>query len=119
MTTPNIPVGDALLGRVIDATGTPMDDRGPINATAQLPLDQPVGGHSAPLPDQLLETGIKVIDLFAPIVRGGVIPMIAGSGVGKVVASSELIQRVATRRNGCAVMAFLNHPTYGQAELVA
>jgi F-type H+-transporting ATPase subunit beta len=117
--TTTIPVGDALLGRVIDATGTPMDDRGPINAAAQLPIDRSSGNDAAPLPDQLLETGIKVVDLYAPIVRGGVIPMIAGSGVGKVVLSSELIQRVATRRGGCAVMAFLNHPTYGLAELVA
>jgi F-type H+-transporting ATPase subunit beta len=60
-----------------------------------------------------------VLDLYAPIVRGGVIPMIAGSGVGKVVVSNELIRRVATRRGGCAVMALLDHPTYGMAELVA
>ncbi len=114
-----IPVGDALLGRVIDATGAPVDGQGPIEAATRLPIDQAVGVDRAPLPDQLLETGIKVLDLYAPIVRGGVMPMIAGSGVGKVVVSNELIQRVATRRGGCAVMAFLDHPTYGLAELVA
>src|SRR5215216_5221917 len=114
-----IPVGDALLGRVIDATGAPMDGRGPIEAVTRLPIDQAVGVDISLLPDQLLETGIKVLDLYAPIVRGGTIPMIAGSGVGKVVVSNELIQRVATRRGGCAVMAFLDHPTYGMAELVA
>jgi F-type H+/Na+-transporting ATPase subunit beta len=118
-TTGSVPVGDALLGRVIDAAGAPLDDRGPINAAHQLPIDQRVGADTARLPDQMLETGIKVIDLYAPLVRGGMIPMIAGSGVGKVVASTELLQRVATGRNGCAVMAFLDHPTYGMAELVA
>jgi F-type H+/Na+-transporting ATPase subunit beta len=117
--TTNIPVGDALLGRVIDADGAPVDGQGPIEAATRLPIDQAVEVDRSPLPDQLLETGIKVLDLYAPIVRGGIIPMIAGSGVGKVVASTELIQRVATRRNGCAVMAFLNHPTYGLTELVA
>jgi F-type H+/Na+-transporting ATPase subunit beta len=117
--TTNVPVGDALLGRVIDATGAPLDDRGPIGTTATLPIDHPASADRAPLPDQLLETGIKVLDLYAPIVRGGVTPLIAGSGVGKVVASSELIQRVAARRGGCAVIAFLDHPTYGKAELVA
>src|SRR5690242_2955380 len=95
----NIPVGDALLGRVIDATGTPIDGQGPIDAAKRLPIDQAVGIDSSPLSDQLLETGIKVLDLYAPIVRGGVIPIIAGSGVGKVVVSNELIQRVATRRS--------------------
>lgn len=114
-----IPVGDALLGRVIDATGAPLDNRGPIDATTQLPIDRPVGADVSALPDQMLETGVKVIDLYAPIRRGGTVPMIAGSGVGKVVVSNELIQRVATRRDGRAVMAFLDHPTYGMAELVA
>jgi F-type H+-transporting ATPase subunit beta len=122
----DLPAGDALLGRVIDTTGAPIDGRGPIAAATRLPIDQPAGASSAALPEQLLETGIKVLDLYAPIVRGGVVPMIAGSGVGKVVVSNELIRRVATRRNpgagragGCVVMAFLDHPTYGMAELVA
>jgi F-type H+-transporting ATPase subunit beta len=118
-TITDIPVGDALLGRVIDVAGEPVDGQGPLDAVTRLPLDRPVGADVSVLPDQMLETGVKVIDLYAPIVRGGIIPMIAGSGVGKVVVSNELIQRVATRRGGCAVMAFLDHPTYGMAELVA
>jgi F-type H+-transporting ATPase subunit beta len=115
----DVPIGDALLGRAIDAAGAPLDGRGPIEVAGRLPIDRPMGADPAPLPDQLLETGIKVIDLYAPIVRGGTIPMIAGSGVGRVVVSTELIQRVATRRGGCAVMAFLDHPTYGMKELVS
>jgi len=118
-TVTDMPAGDALLGRVIDATGAPIDGQGPIDAAVRLPIDRPVGADISALPDQVLETGIKVLDLYAPIVRSGTIPMIAGSGVGKVVVSNELIQRVATRRGGCAVMAFLDHPTYGMAELVA
>jgi F-type H+/Na+-transporting ATPase subunit alpha len=76
----NIPVGDALLGRVIDATGAPLDDRGPIDAASRLPIDRPEGADIAPLPGQMLETGIKVIDLFAPIVRGGTSTMSAVPG---------------------------------------
>jgi F-type H+/Na+-transporting ATPase subunit beta len=115
----DIPVGDALLGRAIDAAARPLDGGGPIDAAMRLTIDRPAAADTSALPDQMLETGIKVIDLYAPIVRGGTIPMIAGSGVGKVVASTELIQRVATRMGGCAVMAFLDHPTYGMAELMA
>jgi F-type H+/Na+-transporting ATPase subunit beta len=114
-----IPVGEALLGRVIDAAGEPLDSHGPLAEADRLPLDQLVGADAAPLPDQLFETGIKVIDLYAPIVRGGTISMIAGSGVGKIVVSIELLQRVVARRGGCAVLAIPDSPTYGMAELVA
>src|SRR5262249_30461516 len=111
--------GDALLGRVIDAAGAPLDGRGPLDAGTPLPIERPVGADASRLPHEMLETGIKGIDLYAPIVRGGAVRVIAGSGAGQVVGSTELIQRVATRRSGCAVMAFLDHPTYGMAELVA
>jgi F-type H+/Na+-transporting ATPase subunit beta len=115
----DIPVGDALLGRVIDATGAPLDNRGSIDATAQLPIDRPVGADIAPLTDQLLETGIKVIDLFVPIVRGGTSTMTAVPGVGLIVLSSELIQRIAARHGGCAVIADLEEGIYPLSDLVA
>jgi F-type H+-transporting ATPase subunit beta len=115
----DIPVGDALLGRVIDATGAPLDNRGPIDATAQLPIDRPAGADRALLTDQLLETGIKVIDLFAPIVRGGTSTMTAVPGVGMIVVSSELIQRIAVRQGGCAVIADLEDGIYPLNDLVA
>jgi F-type H+-transporting ATPase subunit beta len=118
-TITTIPIGDALLGRVIDAAGQPLDGGGAIEAAGTLPAGPRVGADAAPLPDQVLETGIKVIDLYAPIVRGGTIPLRAGSGVGKIVVSTELLQRIATRHNGCAVMAFLDHPAYGMSELAA
>lgn len=114
----DLPAGDALLGRVIDTSGAPIDGLGPLAEATRLPIDQPAGAGAVALPDQLLEIGIKALDLYAPIVRGGVVPMIAGSGVGKIVLSNELIRRIATRAGGCAVVAFLDHPTYGVAELV-
>ena len=117
--TTNIPVGDALLGRVIDATGAPLDDRGLINAAVHLPINQPASADPAPLPDQLLETGIKVIDLFAPIRRGGTSTMTAMPGVGLIVISSELIQRIAARHGGCAVIADLADGSYPLSDLVA
>jgi F-type H+-transporting ATPase subunit beta len=118
-TRDHLPVGDALLGRVIDATGAPLDDRGPIHATAQLPIDRPAGTEPTQLADQLLETGIKVIDLFAPIVRGGTSTITAMPGVGLIVTSSELIQRIAARHNGCAVIADLEDGIYPLSDLVA
>jgi F-type H+-transporting ATPase subunit beta len=118
-TTITIPVGDALLGRVIDATGAPMDDRGPIDTPTQLPIDRSAGADPPPLADQLLETGIKVIDLFAPIVRGGTSSIAAMPGVGLIVSSSELIQRIAARHGGCAVIADLEDGIYPLGDLVA
>jgi len=117
--TTSIPVGDTLLGRVIDATGAPLDDRGLINATAQLSIERPVSADVTPLPDQLLETGIKVIDLYAPIARGGTSTITTMPGVGLIVSSSELIQRIAARHGGCAVIADLEDGIYPLSDLVA
>src|SRR5262245_3782965 len=120
ITTPNtVPVGDALLGRMIDTAGAPLDDGGAIDAAGQLPIDRPVGSDMGRLPDQLLETGIKVIDLFAPIARGGTYTMTAVPGVGKIVVTFELIQRMAARRAGRAVIACLDEPPYSMKELFA
>jgi F-type H+-transporting ATPase subunit beta len=117
--TGTVPVGDALLGRVIDIAGAPLDGAGPIDAVNHLPIDQPVGADTASVPDQPLETGIKVIDLFAPIARGGTYTMTAVPGVGLIVVSMELIQRVATRRGGCAVIADLDDKVYSIKDQVA
>src|SRR4051812_48607034 len=117
--TTNIPVGDALLGRVIDAAGAPLDNRGPIDTPTQLPIDRPTGPDPTPPADRLLETGIKVIDLFAPIARGGTSTITAMPGVGMIVTSSELIQRIAARHGGCAVIADLEDGIYPLSDLVA
>jgi F-type H+/Na+-transporting ATPase subunit beta len=118
-TTGTVPTGDALFGRVIDPAGAPLDGRGPLDAASHLPIDQPVGADAAPLPDQALETGIKVIDLYAPITRGGTHSLTAVPGVGLIVISSELIQRVATRHGGCAVMACLEDEMFPIKDLAA
>src|SRR5690348_6494312 len=117
--TTTIPVGDALLGRVIDATGAPLDKRGPLDATDHLPIDRSIGADPTPQTDKLLETGIKLIDLFAPIVRGGTSTITAAPGVGLIVSSSELIQRIAARHSGCAVIADLEDGIYPLSDLVA
>jgi F-type H+-transporting ATPase subunit beta len=104
---------------MIDAAGAPLDGGAPINAASQLPIDLPVGADATPLPDQMLETGIKVIDLYAPLARGGTHTMTAVPGVGLIVVSSELIQRVATRRGGCAVIACLDDQPYSMKDLFA
>ncbi|MEO7911840.1 MAG: hypothetical protein ABIV47_19515 [Roseiflexaceae bacterium] len=118
-TRADLPVGHALLGRIIDATGAALDDRGPIDAPTQLPIDRSSSAESTPLVDQLLETGIKVIDLFAPIVRGGTSTITAMPGVGLIVTTSELIQRIAAHHGGCAVIADLEDGIYPLHELVA
>jgi F-type H+-transporting ATPase subunit beta len=112
-------VGDELLGRMIDTTGAPLDGREPPVGARWIPVDRPVGSDAGRRPDQMLETGIKVIDLFAPIARGGTHTMTAVPGVGLIVVSSELIQRVATRRGGYAVIACLDDQVYSMKDMFA
>jgi F-type H+-transporting ATPase subunit beta len=109
---------EMLLGRVIDANGAPLDGAEPPNGLPDFTKSQSAGDATR-LADEHLETGIKAIDLYAPIARGGTVAMISGSGVGKVVATTELIERVVTRRGGCATLVLLDDPSYGRAEIVA
>jgi F-type H+-transporting ATPase subunit beta len=113
-------VGDTLLGRVINAAGEPIDDRGPLVPAARLPIDRPVGADApgAARPE-ILESGIKGIDLYAPIARGGTLPMIAMPGTGKIVASTELTHNIAARRGGCAVMADLADHKFSTNDMIA
>lgn len=96
-----IPVGPGTLGRIIDVTGQPIDERGPIKATTHLPI------HAEPPPfteqsteAEVLVTGIKVVDLLAPYARGGKIGLFGGAGVGKTVFIQELIVSAFTRYTG-------------------
>jgi F-type H+-transporting ATPase subunit beta len=111
------PSSEALLGRVLDGNGAPLDGMAPIQAPLLTHI-QSDGPGARPL-DELLETGIKAIDLYAPIVRGGTVAMISVSGVGKVVATTELIEHIVTRRAGCGIMVLVDDPSYGRAEIVA
>jgi F-type H+-transporting ATPase subunit beta len=89
-----IPVGPGTLGRIMNVTGDPIDERGPIKATKRLPIH----AEAPPFVDQstsaeVLVTGIKVVDLLAPYARGGKIGLFGGAGVGKTVFIQELIVR--------------------------
>jgi F-type H+/Na+-transporting ATPase subunit beta len=100
-------VGDGLLGRLIDASGSPLDGRGALNDVHPAAWAVP---HlvSAGVP-VLWETGIKVIDVYAPLALGGTVALLAQPGVGLIVTIHELIHRLAAQRGGCAVMTNLHH----------
>jgi F-type H+-transporting ATPase subunit beta len=107
-----VPVGKEVLGRILNVVGDPVDERGPVHATRRLPI------HHAPpsLTDQNVkiepfETGIKVIDLLAPYLRGGKIGLFGGAGVGKTVLLQELIGNVAKARGGFSVFAGVGERT--------
>jgi hypothetical protein len=87
-----IPVGPGTLGRIMNVTGDPIDERGPIKATKKLPIhaDAPEFVDQA-TSAEVLVTGIKVVDLLAPYARGGKIGLFGGAGVGKTVFIQELI----------------------------
>lgn len=108
----SVPVGEATLGRVFNLLGDPIDDRGPVNATERWPI------HRA-APDvadlststEVFETGIKVIDLLTPFVRGGKAGLFGGAGLGKTVILQELIARVASSHGGYSVFAGVGERT--------
>src|SRR5688572_9514597 len=92
----SVPVGPKTLGRIMDVLGRPIDDAGPIGAesTASIHRKAPEFDELAPSQD-LLETGIKVIDLVCPFAKGGKVGLFGGSGVGKTVNMMELIRNIA------------------------
>lgn len=99
-----VPVGEACLGRLIDVLGEPKDYKGPLDTTERMPIHR----DPPPLTEQktepeIFETGIKVIDLLAPFMKGGKIGLFGGAGVGKTVVIMELINNVAKAHNGCSV----------------
>ncbi|CEQ39362.1 SPOSA6832_00884 [Sporobolomyces salmonicolor] len=99
-----IPVGPGCLGRIINVIGEPIDERGPINAvtTRSIHADPPAFVDQSTAPE-VLETGIKVVDLLAPYARGGKIGLFGGAGVGKTVLIQELINNVAKAHGGYSV----------------
>jgi F-type H+/Na+-transporting ATPase subunit beta len=107
-----VPVGKATLGRILNVTGDPVDELGPVAATKYYPIHR-----SAPtfveqdVRVQAFETGIKVIDLLAPYTRGGKIGLFGGAGVGKTVLLQELIRNVAKERGGFSVFAGVGERT--------
>jgi len=107
-----VPVGDEVLGRVFNLLGEPIDKRGPIKAGKKLPIhrDPPLFVSLNPK-TEVLETGIKVIDLLCPFVRGGKIGLFGGAGVGKTVIIQEMIARIAREHGGYSVFAGVGERT--------
>src|SRR5712671_7052251 len=102
----SVPVGPGTLGRIMNVTGDAIDERGPINGSSKMPIHR----DAPPFADQgteveILETGIKVIDLICPYSRGGKIGLFGGAGVGKTVTIMELINNVAKEHGGVSVFA--------------
>ncbi|MBQ2062711.1 MAG: F0F1 ATP synthase subunit beta [Oscillospiraceae bacterium] len=101
-----VPVGEATLGRMLNVVGDPIDGKGPVNADRRLPIHHPAPAFTEVLPaTEILETGVKVIDLLAPYARGGKIGLFGGAGVGKTVLIQELIRNVAYEHGGYSVFA--------------
>lgn len=100
----SVPVGEATLGRVLNVIGEPIDHRGPIKAKERWPIHRPAPLFVEQSQDiEILVTGIKVLDLLAPYVRGGKVGLFGGAGVGKTVLITELINNIAKEHGGYSV----------------
>merc|ERR1712240_442800 len=107
-----IPVGPGTLGRIINVIGEPIDERGPIDTDKFLPIHQEAPDFVDMSTEQeILETGIKVVDLLAPYAKGGKIGLFGGAGVGKTVLIMELINNVAKAHGGYSVFAGVGERT--------
>jgi F-type H+-transporting ATPase subunit beta len=107
-----VPVGEKTLGRIMDVLGRPIDNAGDIGADRHLPIHRKPPSYEDQAPaTELLETGIKVIDLIMPIAKGGKIGLFGGAGVGKTVALMELIRNIAHEHAGYSVFAGVGERT--------
>ena len=107
-----VPVGNATLGRVFNLLGSPIDERGPVNSDQRYPIHRPaptLEDQSANI--EILETGIKVVDLLCPYPKGGKIGLFGGAGVGKTVTIQELIRNIAVEFGGVSVFAGVGERT--------
>ncbi len=108
----SVPVGKEVLGRVFNLLGEPVDKRGPVNAKRFRAIHQDPPEFTELNPKtQILETGIKVVDLLCPFVRGGKIGLFGGAGVGKTVIIQEMIARIAREHDGYSVFAGVGERT--------
>lgn len=107
-----VPVGRATLGRMVDVIGHPIDGKGPIQADHLLPIHRPAPQFEDLEPStEILETGIKVVDLLAPYAKGGKVGLFGGAGVGKTVLIMELIRNIAYEHGGFSVFAGVGERT--------
>jgi F-type H+-transporting ATPase subunit beta len=107
-----VPVGRGTLGRVFDLLGNPIDERGPVTAEEYWPIHRPAPPFEDQSPaTEILETGIKVIDLICPFAKGGKIGLFGGAGLGKTVVITELINNIAKQHGGFSVFAGVGERT--------
>jgi len=108
----SVPVGQATLGRIMNVLGEPQDERGPVDAEEHWPIHRTAPSYEDQAGAQeLLETGIKVIDLLCPFAKGGKVGLFGGAGVGKTVNMLELINNIATEHSGLSVFAGVGERT--------
>src|SRR5947209_8687064 len=108
----SMPVGAGVMGRVLDVTGNPVDERGPVKADKYYPIHRAAPSlEDQSTSPQLLPTGIKVIDLICPFLKGGKVGAFGGAGVGKTVVIMELINNIAKLHGGVSVFAEVGERT--------
>ncbi|TMH27828.1 MAG: F0F1 ATP synthase subunit beta, partial [Betaproteobacteria bacterium] len=108
----SVPVGKGTLGRIMDVLGRPIDEKGPVKSDERRSIHQIAPKFDELSPSvELLETGIKVIDLICPFAKGGKIGLFGGAGVGKTVNMLELINNIATKHSGLSVFAGVGERT--------
>jgi F-type H+-transporting ATPase subunit beta len=108
----SVPVGEATLGRIMDVLGRPIDEAGPIGTDVRRSIHQKAPAYRDLSPSvELLETGIKVIDLICPFAKGGKVGLFGGAGVGKTVNMMELINNIAKQHSGLSVFAGVGERT--------
>ncbi len=107
-----IPVGEETLGRILDVLGKPIDEKGPVNAQKHAPIHRKAPSYEDQKGgNEILETGVKVIDLICPFARGGKVGLFGGAGVGKTVTMLELIRNIAIEHSGLSVFAGVGERT--------
>jgi F-type H+-transporting ATPase subunit beta len=108
----SVPVGKGTLGRIMDVLGRPIDEAGPIQSDQRRSIHQSAPRFDELSPSvELLETGIKVIDLICPFAKGGKVGLFGGAGVGKTITMLELINNIATQHSGLSVFAGVGERT--------
>ena len=108
----SVPVGTATLGRIMDVLGRPIDEAGPVETENRLPIHRQAPSYADQAAStDLLETGIKVIDLLCPFAKGGKVGLFGGAGVGKTVNMMELINNIAKAHSGLSVFAGVGERT--------
>jgi F-type H+-transporting ATPase subunit beta len=108
----SMPVGQATLGRILNVIGDPIDERGPVEASQHMPIHREAPSFEDQAANaEILVTGIKVVDLLAPYLKGGKIGLFGGAGVGKTVLIQELINNIAKEHGGVSVFAGVGERT--------